>query len=160
MPITTTLRLAQTTFVPTEILYDPTNKLRVAQPESLIDTDFEYGQQTTKWENLATVNNMPFAYPSANAIPNIVSMQFVARFSSSNCNSWFRNSTCKRNSYLCSGFIASPANGNFIIETGGGTTVWTYKARSTNNSSFTAIFDANKTGIYKQLFIATRLLRQ
>ena len=78
MPITTTTTGTQTTFVPTEILYDPTNKLRVAQPESLIDTDFEYGTQTTKWENLATVNNMPFAYPSANAIPNIVSMQYVA----------------------------------------------------------------------------------
>ena len=61
MPITSSTVGTTTTFTPAEILYDPTNKLRVAQPESLIDTDFEYGQQTTKWENLATVNNMPFA---------------------------------------------------------------------------------------------------
>ena len=78
MPITTSTTGTTTTFVPTEVLYDPTNKLRIAAPESLIDTDFEYGTQTTKWENLAVVNNMPFAFPSANSIPNIVSMQYVA----------------------------------------------------------------------------------
>jgi hypothetical protein len=31
-----------------ETVQDPVNKLRVAQPESLIDTDFEYGLQPIK----------------------------------------------------------------------------------------------------------------
>lgn len=42
-----------------EIYKDPVNKLRVASPESLIDTDFEYGLQPIKWEALALLNNIP-----------------------------------------------------------------------------------------------------
>ena len=38
---------------------DPVSKLRVSQPENLIDTDFEYGLQSTKWETLETVKNIP-----------------------------------------------------------------------------------------------------
>jgi hypothetical protein len=45
-----------------EIVQDPTNKLRVAQPQSLIDTDFEYGLQPIKWESLALVQNIPAFY--------------------------------------------------------------------------------------------------
>jgi hypothetical protein len=51
-----------------EVLKDPVNKFRVSQAQALIDTDFEYGSQQTKWENLAMINNRPFAYPSASAI--------------------------------------------------------------------------------------------
>lgn len=38
---------------------DPVNKIRVSQPENLIDTDFEYGLQSTKWETLELVKNIP-----------------------------------------------------------------------------------------------------
>ena len=47
------------TFVPAEHLYDGTNKLRTTQPQSLIDTDFEYGLQPVKWENFITTQNYP-----------------------------------------------------------------------------------------------------
>lgn len=50
------------TFIPAEMLQDPTNKLRVAAPESLIDTDFEYGMQPIKWESMAFVQNIPAYY--------------------------------------------------------------------------------------------------
>lgn len=40
-------------------LTDPVSKFRVCQPETLIDTDFEYGLQPTKWETLELVNNIP-----------------------------------------------------------------------------------------------------
>ena len=43
-------------------LLDPVSKLRVSTPQSMIDTDFEYGIQTTKWEYLLTVNNTPAYY--------------------------------------------------------------------------------------------------
>jgi hypothetical protein len=42
-----------------ETVQDPVNKLRVASPESLIDTDFEYGLQPIKWESTPLVNNLP-----------------------------------------------------------------------------------------------------
>lgn len=40
-------------------LTDPASKFRVCTPENLIDTDFEYGLQPTKWETLQLVNNIP-----------------------------------------------------------------------------------------------------
>ena len=148
MPITTSTTGTTTTFTPTEILYDPTNKLRVAQPESLIDTDFEYGIQQTKWENLGLVNNVPFAYPSANSIPNIVSMQYVAGSRQVIITLGSGVAPANGTAIFVADALLSPANGNYIIETGGGTTVFTYKAKATNNSAFTAIFDQNKTTIH------------
>jgi len=49
-------------FSPSEAYLDPINKLRVSTPQSLIDTDYEYSIQTTKWEQLSMINNTPFAY--------------------------------------------------------------------------------------------------
>ena len=49
-------------FSPSDTYLDPINKLRTSQPQSLIDTDYEYSIQTTKWEQLGMVNNQPFAY--------------------------------------------------------------------------------------------------
>ena len=49
-------------FKPSEILTDPVNKLRTSTGQALIDTDFEYGQQATKWETITMINNRPFAY--------------------------------------------------------------------------------------------------
>ena len=44
---------------PSESYTDPVSKLRVSTPENLIDTDFEYGLQSTKWETLELVKNIP-----------------------------------------------------------------------------------------------------
>ncbi len=46
-------------FSPAETFVDPVSKIRVSQPENLIDTDFEYGLQSTKWETLELVKNIP-----------------------------------------------------------------------------------------------------
>lgn len=49
---------------PIETYVDPVSKIRVSTPENLIDTDFEYGLQGTKWETLELVNNIPSFYVS------------------------------------------------------------------------------------------------
>ena len=49
-------------FQPSQEYLDPVNKFRVSTPQALIDTDFEYSQQGTKWEALSLINNRPFAY--------------------------------------------------------------------------------------------------
>ena len=51
--------------MPAEQLRDPVDKLRVSTPQSLIDTDFEYGMQPTKWESVALLNNRPSAFYDA-----------------------------------------------------------------------------------------------
>jgi len=50
-----------TELIPAEVMRDPVDKLRVSTPQSLIDTDFEYGQQPTKWESITLLNNRPSA---------------------------------------------------------------------------------------------------
>ena len=52
-----------TTF--TEPLLDAVNKLRVSPPQSLIDTDFEYGVQGSKWEALVLTANYPSFFSRA-----------------------------------------------------------------------------------------------
>lgn len=56
-----------------ETVQDATNKLRTVNPQSLIDTDFEYGLQPIKWESLSLIQNIPSYYFRAggNSIPVI-----------------------------------------------------------------------------------------
>ena len=49
-------------FVPAETFFDPVGKMRVSEPQSLIDTDFEYGTQPTKWESITLLDNRPSAF--------------------------------------------------------------------------------------------------
>ena len=58
------LRVQQATRSPA---YDPVDKIRVSSPQSLIDTDFEYGQQPTKWEQVSLQNNRQSLYYLTNA---------------------------------------------------------------------------------------------
>ena len=64
-------------FTPSDDLIDPVGKFRVSNPGNLIDTDFEYSLQGTKWETLQTVSNIPTVYSSSGDIPleGIVSVE-------------------------------------------------------------------------------------
>jgi len=62
----------QITFRPEERFIDPVSKIRVSQPNTLIDTDFEYGLQATKWETLELVNNIPGFYSRSGDTPLII----------------------------------------------------------------------------------------
>jgi hypothetical protein len=41
---------------------DAIERMRVANPQSLIDADFEYGLQPTKWQNYTDIRNIPGIY--------------------------------------------------------------------------------------------------
>jgi len=49
-------------FAPAPVAQDPVGKLRISTPQALIDTDFEYGQQPTKWETISLQNNRQSVY--------------------------------------------------------------------------------------------------
>jgi hypothetical protein len=49
-------------WLPAEAMFDPANKLRVSNPQALIDTDFEYGLQPTKWEFYMSQNHQNTVY--------------------------------------------------------------------------------------------------
>ena len=138
-------------FTPSEPYLDPVNKLRTSQPQALIDTDFEYGTQITKWENLAMINNRPFAFSSATAIVGIsaISLPNASRTVTVSVASGapaVGTPITVQDTYL------NIANGNFIIETSNGSTSFTYTARATNTTSVTSIFDSNKTNIFSGSF--------
>lgn len=50
---------------PSETLMDPVGKMRISNPQALIDTDFEYGTQPTKWETTTLLSNRPSAFYDA-----------------------------------------------------------------------------------------------
>jgi len=74
------IEVEATSFEPTESLLDAVGKLRVSNPANLIDTDFEYGLQATKWETLQTVNNIPTVYSTSGDTPveGIITVEAVA----------------------------------------------------------------------------------
>lgn len=49
-------------FTPSPGAQDPVGKMRISAPQALIDTDFEYGQQPTKWESISLQNNRQSCY--------------------------------------------------------------------------------------------------
>ena len=134
-------------FTPSEAFQDPVNKIRVSTPQALIDTDFEYGTQITKWENLAMINNRPFAFPSSTGIVGIsaISLPNNSRTVTVTVASGapgIGTAITVQDTYL------NIANGNFVVETSNGSTSFTYTARATNTTLVTNIFDPNKTGIF------------
>jgi hypothetical protein len=136
-------------FSPSETYTDPINKLRVSQPQSLIDTDFEYGTQITKWENLVMINNRPFVYQSPIGIGtiNYITLPTSSRTVTVGLQAaapGIGTAISVQDTFL------NIANGNFLVEStsGAGNTIFTYSARATNTTAVTNIFDLNKTGIF------------
>jgi hypothetical protein len=136
-------------FSPSETYTDPINKFRVSEPQALIDTDFEYGTQISKWENLAMINNRPFAFPSAIGVGTVNYIQFpnasrTVTVGLQNAAPGVGTAITVQDTFL------NIANGNFVVETvsGAGSTIFTYTARATNTTSVTNVFDTNKTGIF------------
>jgi hypothetical protein len=136
-------------FTPSETYTDPINKFRTSSPQALIDTDFEYGTQISKWENLAMINNRPFAFPSSVGVGTINSITLpngsrTVTVGLQGAAPGIGTAIVVQDAYL------NIANGNFIIETnsGAGNTIFTYTARATNTTTVTDIFDSNKTGIF------------
>jgi hypothetical protein len=115
---------------------DPVGKMRISSPRSLIDTDFEYGQQPTKWESIGLANNrqstyyIPQAARAVTAVTGdgttrtvVVSMAdttgfsvgstiFVQNSNDPNANGWYLVSAVSTNvsvSYVAPAIVA---NGN------------------------------------------------
>jgi hypothetical protein len=146
-------------FLPGEAYVDPVNKFRVSQPQALIDTDFEYGTQITKWENLAMINNRPFAFSSPTDVGTINSIQF-ANGSKTVTVGLAAAAPSVGTPISVTDTYLIPANGNFLVESvsGAGSTIFTYTASSVNTTNITNIFDPNKTGIASaSLFTGARI---
>lgn len=135
-------------FTPSEAYTDPVNKFRVSTPQALIDTDFEYSTQTTKWENLSLTNNRPYVFQNQVPVANIssITMNNGSRTVSValSSGSFGANGT----TIFVQDALLPFANGLYVIESGGGTGTITFTAKAINTTSLTALFDSGKTQIF------------
>ena len=133
------------TFQPAEVYIDPVQKLRVSTPQSLIDTDFEYGIQPTKWETLNLMNNRPSAFYDPTAP---ISFTAISGAGTRVVTVTLTNTTGLAIGQMVyiQDTINSNANGYFIIDTLSANSNFTYIAPVVISSG--NLFDATKTLIF------------
>ena len=136
-----------TTFEPSETFVDPVSKLRVSNPETMIDTDFEYGPQATKWETLQLVNNIPSTYSATSdtTIPYITSVQTQENSDSITVTTQYEHSLTAGVPIVVTGLATTTAEGSYLIQSVPSPTTFTYKARATQSIS------ANVVGSYTSI---------
>lgn len=128
---------------------DAIERMRVSNPESLIDADFEYGLQPTKWAGYGTVRG----YPSAYELPGIDLVVTAITTNGASTNSLITVTTSAAHgiaagqvvnlSALNSGIAGfSRADGTFIVNTVGvpNTSTLTYFARGVVGTNGQSLF--------------------
>ena len=129
--------------------FDPVGKLRVSQPQALIDTDFEYGLQTSKWENLDLINNRPFSYSSPNVVPNVSAISMPTGSKTVTVTTTIAHGLKAGDEIVAQDTFLTIANGNFLVDATPTTTTFTYSGKARNESTtLTSILDTNKTALY------------
>ena len=128
---------------------DPVSKIRVSNPENLIDTDFEYGLQSTKWETLELTNNIPtfFSRDGDFDIP-ISTIQVSANSDIVTVTTSSPHGLQRGSPIIMQSTSEVSADGGFIVAGVIDTTSFNFKAKSI----FTVTDDIKET--YTQLFAA------
>ena len=117
---------------PSETFVDAVSKFRVSNPENLVDTDFEYGPQASKWETIQTINNIPsfFASTSDTTIPFISKVEAVKGNELITVTTSFDHNLTSGVPITVTGLASVTAEGTYIIQAVPTSTTFTYKARS------------------------------
>jgi hypothetical protein len=112
-------------------LIDPVTKLRVSEPQTLIDTDFEYGLQPTKWETVELINNTPsfFSKSGDTTIPNIESITTTATSREIKVTTGLPHGLAVGIPINVSGTKSLTADGAYIINSVPTTTTFTYLSK-------------------------------
>jgi hypothetical protein len=120
-----------------ETYIDPVSKIRVSMPENLIDTDFEYGLQSTKWETVELSNNVPSYYISDadSGVSNIVQITSKAGSDVIVVQTVDAHRLVQGTPIDVRGLSSQTAEGKYIIQSVSSETTFTYKARATQGST-------------------------
>lgn len=137
-----------TPITPEEVLYDPVQKFRISSPQSLIDTDFEYGTQTSKWENLITIGNRPFVYSSDSPVSGITAITMNTSSRTVTVSLPSTTGLAVGTPIAVRDTQLAIANGNYLIESVVTNTSFSYTGKAVNTGALTSLFDANKTSIF------------
>lgn len=135
---------------------DSVSKIRVSTPESLIDTDFEYGAQGVKWETLQLINNIPTFFSRTGDTPfPLIDVQ--CRSNSSYIYVYFTASSPPPLSvgspFLVTGLrpTFAAAEGSFVVNRIISSNIFAYIAKQ--NMTFTgSIYDSYSTLMYPGQF--------
>jgi len=130
---------------------DAIERMRVAQPQSLIDADFEYGLQPTKWQNYSEIRGVPGIYEK----PGLD--LFMTNITSDGGNPSIITVTCSADHGLsvaqpviifgAAGVSnASRAEGAFIVASVPSSTTFTYIAKGIVGTNGVSIFNASTYG--------------
>jgi len=136
---------------------DAIERQRVSNPQSLIDADFEYGLQPTKWVNYSDIRNIPGIYErpgldlfvtnvtTDGASPSLITVTTSVAHGLSAANPVLV--------YGLTGTVqASRAEGAFVINTVPTTTTFTYYAKGIVGTNAQTLFNpstyARKGGFY------------
>jgi hypothetical protein len=137
---------------------DPVTKLRVSEPETLIDTDFEYGLQPTKWETVELINNTPsfFSKSGDTTINGILAMVTTATSREVKVTTAADHGLAVGIPINVSGTKSITADGSYIINSIPDPRTFTYLAKQ--NQDFTAsIFDLYTSIITGEFFQGSQI---
>jgi hypothetical protein len=136
--------------IPAETYMDPVQKMRVSTPQSMIDTDFEYGTQPTKWESINLLNNRPSAFYDITAPLVITNMTA----SGTTVTVTTPTPPAVGTPIFCQGTLDynnANAEGWWIVTGVTANTSFTY---NTVNAPATALYDATKTYVWAGAFFS------
>ena len=143
-----------TEIVPAETYMDPVGKMRMSTPQSLIDTDFEYGTQPTKWESVNLLNNRPSAFYDATS-----SIAFTNITSSSNTVTVLMTSTtglvAGQPIFVVGTLDISNSDGWWVIDTVTTNTSITYKTLNAPTMVGGTLLDTTKTYVFAATFFTS-----
>ncbi len=137
---------------------DAIERIRVANPVSLIDADFEYGLQDTKWQSLGLNRNIPsfFELPSLPLTVSNITSDGAAGFSNITVTVASGEAIPIDTPVSVSGTLNELAEGIFLVTTSNGTTSFTYKAKGfiSAGSIYTTYNSVKKGGIFGSTSLA------
>tara|TARA_Y100000004_G_scaffold144472_1_gene164575 strand:+ start:1067 stop:5782 length:4716 start_codon:yes stop_codon:yes gene_type:complete len=142
-----------------ESLVDPVHKFRVSTPQNLIDTDFEYGLQPTKWETIELVSNIPSLYvrDSGITLDDISTIRTLANSETVTVTFTQTHGLNIGDPVEIQGTSSITANGKYVVTSTENTSTFTYKARAVQSTT-ADIKTAYTTIIPSALFDGSEIL--
>jgi hypothetical protein len=147
-----------TEFKPIDTFIDPVSKIRVSNPSNLIDTDFEYGLQPTKWETVELINNTPafFSKGGDTTIPDLTGITTNAGTREITVTTAFPHNLAVGIPIRVAGTKSVTADGSYIINATPSTTTFTYLARGEQQTT-ESIFDLYTSIITGEFFQGSQI---
>lgn len=145
-----TIDAVQEIFAPDEEYVDPVSKLRISSPQALIDTDFEYGLQPSKWEAISLIQNRPSYYVNNQTPVTITNV--TATNGSRDVVVSSATTVAVGTPILIQDTFFAAANGSFVVTASSAGVSFTYQARTNFTGTTGTIYDSALTAAFTGTF--------